>query len=700
MAAEKELFAAFGINNSGFEGLAEDLNVLKEGKGNAALLAISVLLQGDRNESELTALLASLSVDLGDNGQWDNAKQRAQIADWAMKTDLNGGLPKIRANVEGWKLSDSKAPAFEKHVTNFWMKELDVGECASGNDGALFAVKNAYSSFYAKNDSVYTEGDNSLARLICDASGEAPAWRFATDVEKDVAALPAELTEGTATTGKINTGFVYVKDSVWRRGTELDATLDVACVESNRGMTDSLIVMHETMWYICDVNDDASALPSIPTAWRKATNAEADTALFGIPEEKKDSVKVGNINKSHYYVYDGDQWRFGTDLDKALGVCDTTKLNTLANLDSAVNDPNAWYVCVDNEYLVIEEFRLPATWRKATNYEMDTFGWKAALPGTVDSGRVNKNLTYVYEGNAWRQGTRLDRYLKQGCIQSRKDTLVQKAGLEWYTCVADTANDLSWSMEWRRIADTELDLAYWNYFKDDVGTILTAPSGKKRVWDADTLREPDVVELNFNRGCVSGIRGHAYEMQDGWFHSCDETAWDLTPKFRDTRDSKLYKVVTIGTQVWMAENLNYGTTNSSCYSDEASNCTKYGRLYTWAAMNDACPSGWHLPDTTEWNVLITAVGDTSTAGSYLKSVTGWDDSIGGKDGFFSALPAGFLHFVMGYKNEGSRASFWSSTERDANAAYCMELYHDANGAHLNGNYHKDNGLSVRCLKNN
>ena len=700
MAAEKELFAAFGIDNSGFEGLAEDLNVLKEGKGNAALLAISVLLQGDRNESELTALLASLSVDLGDNGQWDNAKQRAQIADWAMKTDLNGGLSKIRANVEGWKLAESAAPAFEQHVTNFWMQELGVDKCDSSNAGALFAVKNKNSANYAANDSAYTEGDSSLVRLICAASGDSYAWRFATDTEKDVAAFTAA-DDGAVKRGSVDTTNVYVKEKGnWRRGTELDATLDVACVESNRGMTDSLIVMHETMWYICDVNDDVSALPSIPTAWRKATNAEADTALFGIPEEKKDSVKVGNINKSHYYVYDGDQWRFGTDLDKALGVCDTTKLNTLANLDGAVNDPNAWYVCVDNEYLVIEEFRLPATWRKATNYEMDTFGWKAALPGTVDSGRVNKNLTYVYEGNAWRQGTRLDRYLKQGCIQSRKDTLVQKAGLEWYTCVADTANDLSWSMEWRRIADTELDLAYWNYFKDDVGTILTAPSGKKRVWDADTLREPDDVELNFNRGCVSGIRGHAYEMQDGWLHSCDETAWDLTPKFRDTRDSKLYKVVTIGTQVWMAENLNYGTTNSSCYSDEASNCTKYGRLYTWAAMSDACPSGWHLPDTTEWNVLITAVGDTSTAGSYLKSVTGWDDSIGGKDGFFSALPAGFLHFVMGYKNEGSRAFFWSSTERDANAAYCMELYHDANGAHLNGNYHKDNGLSVRCLKNN
>jgi hypothetical protein len=76
----------------------------------------------------------------------------------------------------------------------------------------------------------------------------------------------------------------------------------------------------------------------------------------------------------------------------------------------------------------------------------------------------------------------------------------------------------------------------------------------------------------------------------------------------DSRDGQTYKTVTIGTQIWMAENLNYETTNSYCYDDDPSNCSKYGRLYTWAAATKACPIGWHLPSDDEWNTLFTAVG--------------------------------------------------------------------------------------------
>ena len=79
--------------------------------------------------------------------------------------------------------------------------------------------------------------------------------------------------------------------------------------------------------------------------------------------------------------------------------------------------------------------------------------------------------------------------------------------------------------------------------------------------------------------------------------------------FVDSRDGKVYKTVKIGTQTWMAQNLNYTMVNSSCYNDSNVNCKTYGRLYTWAAAKTACPKGWHLPSDTEWSILETYSGE-------------------------------------------------------------------------------------------
>ena len=197
----------------------------------------------------------------------------------------------------------------------------------------------------------------------------------------------------------------------------------------------------------------------------------------------------------------------------------------------------------------------------------------------------------------------------------------------------------------------------------------------------------------------------------------------------DSRDDQTYKTVTIGTQTWMAQNLNYETTNSYCFDDESSNCTKYGRLYTWAAAMDSagtwsvngkgcgysktcsptypvrgvCPSGWHLPSQTEWNALFTAVGDSTTAGKALKSQTGWGDYQGssgnGTDAYaFSALPASYRLVSGEYYGGGIHAIFWSSTENGSKYAYLMAVSsYYGDGAHLYDDI-KNFGFSVRCIK--
>ena len=164
----------------------------------------------------------------------------------------------------------------------------------------------------------------------------------------------------------------------------------------------------------------------------------------------------------------------------------------------------------------------------------------------------------------------------------------------------------------------------------------------------------------------------------------------------DSRDGQTYRTVKIGDQVWMAENLNFETDSSYCYNDSAEYCAKYGRLYEWSAAMDACPSGWHLPDTAEWKTLLAAVGGDSIAGMKLKSTSGWNSDGNGTDDFgFTVLPAG----GWGSKNfVGEAAVFWTSEwyEGYDDYAYGIRLYTDT--IVRKGYSNKYIGSSVRCLK--
>ena len=185
--------------------------------------------------------------------------------------------------------------------------------------------------------------------------------------------------------------------------------------------------------------------------------------------------------------------------------------------------------------------------------------------------------------------------------------------------------------------------------------------------------------------------------------------------FKDSRDSTEYKKVKIGTQTWMAENLNYagesGNVLGVCYNNSTSNCEKYGRLYDWStAMGGAssssanpsgvqgvCPVGWHLPSNAEWDTLITFAGGSATAGTALKSTTGWYFSYGTDDYGFSALPGGHRTSSGSFSSAVDYGRWWSATE-SVNSAYHLYMVYYIGYAFMENNYNKNYQLSVRCVQ--
>ena len=212
--------------------------------------------------------------------------------------------------------------------------------------------------------------------------------------------------------------------------------------------------------------------------------------------------------------------------------------------------------------------------------------------------------------------------------------------------------------------------------------------------------------------------GRSYDPSDENY-SCQDGRW--VTEFEDTRDSRKYLAIKIGTQVWMAENLNYAAKGSTCYNNDTLKCKAFGRRYTWPSAVDpdgtagctdstycnlgkpvqgACPDGWHLPSEAEWETLKAYVANTffggklDSVGYALRSTSGWDDYNGksgnGSDAVgFRALPA---------TNLVSSTTFWASGEK---AKHGLVYYTDNERYNLFEYYayKKQNNVSVRCIMN-
>ena len=184
---------------------AEDLSIFGSDDYSAALLAVSVMLQSYGSSREMLSFASTVASDIQGDGNWGDNSSKARLADKVMMLDAEGGLEKIRRNLESWNLGS--VPNFEKYVRDFWTKTHNFETCGTMNAGQVKHVGNSQSAYFV---SYYEQPDGPKIRFICDRTTK--VWRVATDLEKDTYGLGVGEYDGQIKSGKINQDKSYIYD--------------------------------------------------------------------------------------------------------------------------------------------------------------------------------------------------------------------------------------------------------------------------------------------------------------------------------------------------------------------------------------------------------------------------------------------------------------------------------------------------------
>jgi uncharacterized protein (TIGR02145 family) len=310
--------------------------------------------------------------------------------------------------------------------------------------------------------------------------------------------------------------------------------------------------------------------------------------------------------------------------------------------------------------------------------------------------------------------------------------------------------------QWQSIASSPLALNTWTVLR------VERLGSSTRLWVNDTLAASqeiagDIGQLEYDLGI--GYDAMNQSLHDRYFSGQIDylriLAIDsLTPPattdtgitygtLTDPRDLRTYKTVVIGTQTWMAQNLDFGTLDSAtstlqsgsvkyCHMNLQVNCATEGGLYQWhyaMGLPDSCattycsnlinldkhqgicPDGWHMPDSADWDSLGIALGGLDVAGAAMKlNNTGYetfDDSLynDGNSSGFSAYPVGIRYFDGEFKYHGEESNcnntFWEA-EEESTTLYVNAYRRSVNslGPKLQRefNHAKADAFSIRCVK--
>ena len=614
--AEKEVLAAFGI--AGDFDNSEDLNIFGPGDGNAALLAVSVMMQGNADVAALAKRIERFEDSFAESGVWNDPETKKAIAEWVEAAVASGELDSIRKNVVDWGYA-GEAPAFEKYVETF----VDSAAVSSSSAKIPTSDEPVESS---------SAEESSSSAVVPENVEESSDGKDVQLSEMSSSSEGIRVVEGSLTDSR--DGQVYrtleINGQVWMAENLNYKTDDSRCYHDS--LENCAKYGRLYVW--------AEALNVCPEGWHLPDTTEWYALLYGTIG---DIAEVGieelgrNIRSKSDWLYQGTG---GIDAKDALGF--------------------------------------------------------SVLPG--GSGDSSSYVGKGYNANFW--------------------TALSYSNRESYSVYISYNNAVAFSID---------DKGFFESVRCLKGKPVGASSSSSSAVSSSSVAIP-----------ISAL--------------CKTEVVDACKygTLTDDRDGQTYKTVKIGEQWWMAENLNYYDSTdmnvkskSWCYgadfNKDSSTCDVYGRLYSWAAAIDSvklvsdpinpldcgyekectlpskvqgvCPSGWHLPDNDEWNVLLETVGGDSIAGNLLKAYgIGWGrvqgkgvaetDAVG-----FSALPAGRKRGLYSeFDAVGLSAYFWSATQDEESQnhtfAYHMELNSDKTSALLTTfNSAKRESYSVRCLKN-
>ena len=636
--AQKEVFGLLDIDATDFSN-SEDLNIAGASSEDGALLAFSLLFQGDRSVAQLSELLTKIATDMEKDGTWDDAATKMTIAEWAADADSSGRLESIRNNVKAWGLS-SMVPNFEQHVRHFWNTEYGLGDCSADSAGLVKAASAG-------------KRKGSKTRYICKEMGELTGdyrWVVASDIEKDTYKWK-DGTDGALKAGDV-TGKKYVFDKLgsfngtagWRVAESIEQQYG-GCVEAlyDSIRTDKVYAYY----YTCKKESH--------TWVREVNYLIIDTQYWPDSTDGKvkwgESIGVATPGTRICYVWDEAEqyngWRTGNASDCNLGLLGCTakrggEMRKAASGRYYSCSNNSWTEITDDVYINTYLYRCT----------IDGEGDKVFKEGDLVYGIEKTKTRYACENEKWRdtktgeeQAGKACTAKLQGTIQG--DTLTCDAGNWRPSIVYDFPVGKVWTnpdLTYGKLVD-ERDGRVYKTIEINGYTVMA-----ENLNYADSLKSPYLKNNNwcYNRDSTNCLKG-------GRFYSWT-AAMDIDSKWQ----------------------------NASPYGVEG---------LIKKTHQGVCPNDWHIPTNEEWSALFKNVGYAAqqSVGHPL-----WKNATNASG--FSALPIGdYQNF---YVKLGINANFLSTAERNDSYVYYWLLSENSGSlsSSMSSTIGKSIGIAVRCFK--